>query len=105
MTYALIMVHFVRWEQRGKNVLSIITEIYNILVGVVLRATSLFKSFCSNAANKLHVLVVGLTEGLDRQFSKINCTNLMGIMLDRQIRPSSRVKYHGYKTILPALYP
>ena len=84
--------------------MSIITEICNTLVGVVLRATSLFKSFCSNAANKLHVLVVGLTEGLDRQFSKINCINLMGIMLVRQIRTSSRVKHHGYKIILPALF-
>ena len=75
----------------------------NTLVGVVLRATSVFKSFCSNPANELHVLVAGLTEGLDRQFSKINCTNSMGIMLDRQIRPSSRVVYHGTKTILIAL--
>ena len=83
--------------------MSITTEIYNTLVGVVLRATSLFKSFCTNAANKLHVLVAGLTEGLDRQFNKINCTNLMGIMLDRQIGPSSRVKYPGHKIILPVL--
>ena len=42
-----------------------LTEIYNTLVSVVLRATSFFKSFCSNEANKLHVLVAGLTEGLD----------------------------------------
>ena len=98
------MVHCVRWERRGEDVLSIITETYDILVGVVLRALSLFKSFCSNAASKLHVLVASLTEGLDRQFSKINCSNLMGIMLVRQIRTSSRVAYHGYKTILPALY-
>ena len=83
--------------------MSIITEIYNTLVGVVLRATSLFKSFCSNAVNKLHVFVVGLTEGLDRQFSKINCINLMGIMLVRHIRTSSHVKTHGYKIILPVL--
>ena len=57
----------------------------------------------SNAANKLHVLVSGLTERLDRQYGKINCTNLMGIMLDRQIITSSRVVYHGYKSTLPAL--
>ena len=83
--------------------MSIITEISNTLVGVVLRATSLFKSFCSNATNELHGLVAGLTEGLDRQFSKINCNNLMGIMLDKQITPSSRIKYHRYNIILPAL--
>ena len=98
------MVHFVGWGGRGEDVLSIITETYDILVGVVLRALSLFMSFCSNAASKMHVLVASLTEGLDRQFSKINCSNLMDIMLDRQIRSSSRVVYHGYKTILPALY-
>ena len=98
------MVHYVRWERRGEDVLSIITETYDILVGVVLRELSFFMSFCSNAASKLHVLVASLTEGLDRQFSKINGSNLMGIMLDRQIRTSSRVVYHGYKTILPALY-
>ena len=46
--------------------MSIITEIYNTLVGVVLRATSLFKSFSSNVANRLRVLVAGLTKGLDR---------------------------------------
>ena len=57
----------------------------------------------SNAANKLHVFVAGLSEGLDRQYGKINCTNLMGIMLDRQIRTSSRVVYHGYKSTLHAL--
>ena len=102
--FSLIVVHYVRWERRGEDVLSIITETYDILVGVVLRALSLFMSFCSNAASKMHVLVASLTEGLDRQFSKINCSNVMDIMLDRQIRSSSRVVYHGYKTILPALY-
>ena len=73
--------------------MSIITEIY----------TTHWWVWYSNAANKLHVLVAGLTAGLDRQFCKINRTSLMGIMLDRQIRPSACVKYHGYKIILPVL--
>ena len=68
--------------------MSIITETYNTVVGVVQQCRKRVARFGCR---------------FNRRFGRINCTNLMGIMLDGQITPSSRVKYHGYKIILPVL--